>query len=231
MAKNIYLDGDYLEKNPLYHVADSPWKASQILKMLGRHDLEPASICEVGCGAGEILRQLQLQMPAGVRFSGYEISPQAFELCKQRQNEHLLFYCEDLLSKDTEPFDLLLCIDVFEHVEDHLGFLRKLRYKGVHKIFHIPLDITANAIVRGKPFVVWRQELGHLHYFTKDTALLTLEETGYEIVDFFYTPGGIERAETIKQQVAKLPRRVLAAINQDFAVRTLGGYSLLVLAR
>ena len=48
---------------------------------------------------------------------------------------------------------------------------------------------------------------------------------------FFYTPGGIERAETVKQRVAKLPRRVLSMISQDFAVRALGGYSLLVLAK
>jgi 2-polyprenyl-3-methyl-5-hydroxy-6-metoxy-1,4-benzoquinol methylase len=231
MEQNIYLGGDYIEKNPLYHVEDSPWKASQILKMLDRHDLQVASVCEIGCGAGEILRQLQLQMPDEVTFHGYEISPRAFDLCKQRQNERLLFYCEDLLSKETEPFDLLLCIDVFEHVEDHMGFLRQLRHKGVHKVFHIPLEITANAAVRGKPFVAWREELGHLHFFTKDTALLTLEETGYEIVDFFYTPAGIERAQTVKQRVAKLPRRVLSAISQDFAVRALGGYSLLVLAR
>lgn len=231
MAQNIYLDGAYIEKNPLYHVEDSPWKASQILKMLGRNDLQIGSVCEVGCGAGEILRQLQLQMPEEVMFYGYEISPQAFDLCKQRQNERLLFYCEDLLAKDTQPFDLLLCIDVFEHVEDHMGFLRQLRHKGVHKVFHIPLDMTAQAILRGKPFVLWREELGHLHYFMKETALLTLQETGYEIVDFFYTPGGIEKAETVKQRIAKLPRRALSMISQDFAVRTLGGYSLLVLAR
>lgn len=231
MAQNIYLDGAYIEKNPLYHVEDSPWKASQILKMLGRNDLQIGSVCEVGCGAGEILRQLQLQMPEEVMFYGYEISPQAFDLCKQRENERLLFYCEDLLAKDTQPFDLLLCIDVFEHVEDHMGFLRQLRHKGVHKVFHIPLDMTAQAILRGKPFVLWREELGHLHYFMKETALLTLQETGYEIVDFFYTPGGIEKAETVKQRIAKLPRRALSIISQDFAVRTLGGYSLLVLAR
>jgi 2-polyprenyl-3-methyl-5-hydroxy-6-metoxy-1,4-benzoquinol methylase len=231
MERNIYLGGEYIEKNPLYHVEDSPWKARQILRMLDRHDLQVASVCEVGCGAGEVLRQLQLQMPDEVTFHGYEISPQAFDLCKERQNERLLFYREDLLSKETQPFDLLLCIDVFEHVEDHMGFLRQLRPKGVHKIFHIPLEITANAVVRGKPFVAWREDLGHLHFFTKDTALLTLQETGYEIVDFFYTPGGIERAQTVKQRVAKLPRRVLSAISQDFAVRALGGYSLLVLAR
>jgi len=231
MEPNIYLDGEYIEKNPLYHVEDSPWKASQILKMLARHELQIASVCEVGCGAGEILRQLQLQMPSEVTFHGYEISPQAFDLCKQRQNERLLFYCEDLLSKETQPFDLLLCIDVVEHVEDHMGFLRQLRHKGVHKLFHIPLDITAQAILRGKPLVVWREELGHLHSFMKETALLTLQETGYEIVDFFYTPGGLERIESVKQRVAKLPRRVLSTISQDFAVRALGGYSLLVLAR
>src|SRR4051794_23494438 len=113
---NIYTDGEYLQKNPQYHVEDSPWKAKQILKMLAKQQLHPQTVCEIGCGAGEVLRQLQLQLPSETRFFGYEISPQGIELCRARQNERLQFFNEDLLASKVEPFDLLLCIDVFEHV-------------------------------------------------------------------------------------------------------------------
>ena len=63
MKTTIYTSGEYAAKNPTYHVEDSAWKAHQILKIIQRNNLQPLSICEVGCGAGEILRQLQSNLP------------------------------------------------------------------------------------------------------------------------------------------------------------------------
>jgi SAM-dependent methyltransferase len=231
MEKSIYQSGEYVEKNPTYHVEDSAWKAAQIIKMMRRHAIEPRTVCEIGCGAGEILRQLQLDLPPSTEFYGYEISPAAFALCRERANERLRFYCQDLLETEAKPFDLLLCIDVFEHVEDYMGFLRRLRARAEWKIFHIPLDMSAQWVLRGHPIMLERREVGHLHYFMKETALAALAETGYEIVDQFYTPGALLNPRSLKARLASWPRKLFSLVNQDLAVRLLGGYSLLVLAK
>ena len=229
--KTIYQTGEYVERNPTYHVEDSAWKAGQILRMIEKHDLRPNSVCEVGCGAGEILKQLQSDLPEDTQFLGYEISPQAFALCQSRANERLKFFCEDLLAADGATFDLLLCLDVFEHIEDYFSFLRGLRDKATHKIFHIPLDLSAQWVWRGSPLMRVREQAGHLHHFTKETALATLSDAGYEVVDWLYTPGAIANPRSAKAKLASLPRRILSVINQDLVVRVLGGYSLLVLAK
>ncbi len=229
--ESIYKTGEYLEKNPTYHVEDSAWKAGQILRMIAKHQLRPRSICEVGCGAGEILKQLQSSLPADTQLCGYEISPQAFALCRERANDRLHFFCEDLLAVETETFELLLCLDVFEHIEDYFGFLRGLRAKATHKIFHIPLDLSVQWVWRRSPILLEREQAGHLHYFTKETALATLHDAGYEVVDWFYTPGAIANPRSTKARLASWPRRLLSSVNQDLVVRILGGYSLLVLAR
>ncbi|HNY26421.1 MAG TPA: class I SAM-dependent methyltransferase [Candidatus Sumerlaeota bacterium] len=231
METSIYLSGQYLRNNPDYHVVDSRWKARHILNMLKRQNLSVASVCEVGCGAGEILHQLQLALPPETRFSGFEISPQAFEICQSRQNERLIFHCEDFLTQEIEPFDLLLCLDVFEHVEDYLGFLRRLRTRARDKIFHIPLDMSALSVLVGSTILKRRKKIGHLHYFMKDTALLTLQDAGYEIVDYFYTPVAIEQKKGLKSCLLRPFRQVLFRLNPDLAARLLGGFSLLVLAR
>ncbi len=70
MLEQIYTDGAYLEKNPDWHIEEFPWKAEQIMPMLKRNHLSRASVCEVGCGAGEILRQLQEQMDRECTFLG-----------------------------------------------------------------------------------------------------------------------------------------------------------------
>jgi 2-polyprenyl-3-methyl-5-hydroxy-6-metoxy-1,4-benzoquinol methylase len=230
MKSDSYLTGEYLAHNPTYHVEDSPWKAGQIIKMLQKHNLQPESVCEIGCGVGEILRQLQSHLP-DTNMWGYDVSPQAIDLAKIRENERLHFFCEDLLNIHTTPFDLLLCIDVFEHVEDYWGFLRKMRQKGRFFVFHIPLDMTALSVFRGSQIMRLREGLGHLHYFMKETALATLKDTGYEIVDYFYTSILIDLPRSFKTYLAMRPRLLLSYLSRDLAARLLGGFSLLVLAR
>jgi 2-polyprenyl-3-methyl-5-hydroxy-6-metoxy-1,4-benzoquinol methylase len=231
MSERFYTGGAYLQLNPDWHVADSPWKASKIVEMMRRNSLAPRSVAEIGCGAGEILAKLHELLPVHTVFRGYDISPQAYSLAISRSKERLDFEHGDLLKLDVPRYDLMLCIDVFEHVDDYLGFLRGLHRKARHTIFHIPLNLSAQSVLRGKPIMLGRKKLGHIHYFFKDTALATLEDSGYRIIDFFYTAGSLERpASTVKNWLLRIPRRIAFAINRDFAVRSLGGYSLMVLA-
>lgn len=226
----IFKDGTYLANNPDWHVQDSPWKAAHIAEIIERNRLNPQTICEIGCGAGEILKQLSDRYPDKT-FTGYEISPQAFALCRKRSGPHLDFKYGDLLTESTH-FDVVMAIDVFEHVEDYWGFLRKLRDRGAYKIFHIPLDISVQGVLRGTSMMRGRRTVGHIHYFTKETALATLEDIGYSVEDYFYTGGAVELAgRGWKSQILKIPRKMAFFINQDFGVRLLGGYSLMVLAR
>lgn len=223
-------NGEYLKNNPTWHIEDSPWKAKQILKIVSRNKLEPLSVAEIGCGAGEILNQLQMSFSNSVSFTGFDISPDAIKFAKKKENKGLLFKNENILEKDCF-FDLLLMIDVFEHVENYLGFLRACKAKSKNAIFHIPLDISVNGILRNK-LMDSRKSVGHLHYFTKETALATLTDSGYEIIDFFYTSGSIELPrKTLKSRFAVLPRKLLFKINPDLAAKLFGGFSLMVLAR
>lgn len=232
MTDSIYTTGEYASKNQSYHTEDSAWKAKQIFKMIQSNHLQPLSVCEVGCGAGEILRQLQISLPNNIQFAGYEISPQAYALCEERTNPNLSFYCADLLTVDSVQFDIILCIDVFEHVENYIDFIRKLRAKGKLVIFHIPLDLSVQMIVRSHRLLFLRNQVGHLHYFSKDTALATLQDAGYKVIDWFYTPSIIElqRNSAIGSRLLYWPRRFLFWWRPDLTVRMLGGYSLLVLA-
>lgn len=229
---NIYKDGTYLKNNPTWDSEHSPWKAVQIKKIIDRNQIALSTICEVGCGAGEILNQLSDRLGQGKKYFGYEISPQAFELCGKKIKNNLFFFPDDLLVQDDKCFDLVMAIDVMEHVDDYIGFLRKLKTKGKYKILHIPLDLSVQTVLRSTPISYARRKAGHIHYFTKETALATLEYAGYEIIDFFYTasrvdlPGG-----DWKTKLLKIPRALLFSVNSDFAVRVLGGFSLLVLAK
>jgi hypothetical protein len=78
-----------------------------------------------------------------------------------------------------------------------------------------------------------RQTVGHLHYFTADSAIATLKYTGHKIVDYFYTnwSSGVYAQHQIKRVFANLPRWTISKFSMPFSAILLGGYSLLVLTK
>jgi SAM-dependent methyltransferase len=227
----IYRDGSYLQLNPSWHIEESPFKVRQIRRMMERRHLTPKTVCDVGCGAGLVLAEVQPYFPADCVCWGYDVSPTALQMCAGRANDRLHFrHCDVRVDQWDAFFDLLLMLDVFEHVEDYMGLLRSVRTKAKQKLFHIPLDLSVQAVVRRNGLLRRRDEHAHLHYFTKETALRTLTDVGYKIVDFFFTPRCIELGDLMAQRIARIPRRLSFAALPDLTVRVLGGYSLLVLA-
>ena len=226
-----YVSGEYLEKNPTWDDEDSPWKAAKVLEILRRNRVRCETIVDVGCGAGGVLASLGGELP-GTRFFGYEISPDAAAFWKRHSNLGITFRVGDFLAEETEKFDLLLLLDVFEHVPDPFDFLSSLRDRAEHFIFHIPLDLSAVSVAREKPLLYVRRKVGHIHYYTRGLALALLNECGYEILDWAYTGAAFSAPQSgIMAKFARLPRRILYALNRDFGVRLLGGDTLVVLAR
>lgn len=214
-----------------WHEDDSPWKAQNIYKILNINNLVPKTICEIGCGTGEVLHSLAGYFDDSVNFVGYELSPEAFNICKTKETGNIHYHQENLLTSDVH-YDLVMAINVLNHVTDYLGFLSRLRSKGEYKIFHIPMETTVYSVLRSSPFQNKTASGDYRHSFSKDTALGTLKGTGYEIVDYFYTSSALELPNLgSKDKLWKIPRKLLYSINKDFGVKMLGGFSLMVLAK
>ena len=224
----VYQDGTYLLGNPDWHAHESAWKADQILNILGRNAIAPKTICDVGCGAGEVLRQLQIRMSAHCELIGYEMSQVAFDLCRNKANAHLQFVLGDI-SETRDYFDLILVLDVLEHVENYYELLRSIRSRGEFKIFHFPLDLSVQTVMRKKALNRIRDMYYHIHYFSKDTALRALKDAGYETLDWIYTPRRIVFSSGLRDFLVNQARKLFFVVSPDLGVRVLGGYSLLVL--
>jgi cyclopropane fatty-acyl-phospholipid synthase-like methyltransferase len=229
--KEMYEGDLYAEKNPTWHEEDAPWKAGHIERMIKKNNIPTDTICEVGCGTGDILLTLEKAFPSAA-LSGYEISPQAFNRAKQKETPRTKFQLKDMLGESDLHFDVVLAIDVIEHVEDYISFIKKLKEFGTYKIFHIPLDLSAQSLLRAWPITELRRNVGHLHYFFKQTALASLQDCGYTIIDHCYTASRLELPnQALSSRIMRIPRRMMFSVNPDLTVRLLGGYSLLVLAK
>lgn len=238
----LYTSEDYLKNNPGWHVDASPWKASVMLQAIKRNHLQPRSVCEIGCGAGEILKILQANLPEGSTFRGYDIAPDAIALAKNRENEFLHCFLGDVRD-DVDYFcDLILIIDTLEHFENCFQLLRDIKAKSTYKIFQLPLDISVKSVLWNR-LPEYRHATGHLHFFSKDIALEVVKDAGYEVLDCFYAiepfrgigirplsfPLG--QIRTVVRALQRLPLVLLYALNQDLAARIFGNWKLIVLAQ
>lgn len=208
-------------------------KATQVLQTLRDNNLHPGSICEVGCSSGHILRTLGAALPQ-TRLVSYDISPQVegfWDETRRGIENRLTFHLADFHAQNTERFDVLLMLDVFEHVRDPFTFLEKSRAHADRFVFQIPLDLGATAVARRGPLVNALRRVGHLHSYTKELALETLTDCGYSIRQWRYTGATFTMPSlSIETKIASIPRHLAAFINKDWAVRVFGGETLLVLA-
>lgn len=230
VTQERYLGAEYLLKNPTWDIEDSPWKVLQIINMLQSHGLKPQTIVEVGCGAGAVLAGIREHIPEASLY-GFDIAPDAESFWKQHAPADIHFICGDFFRHNTQRYDLLLVLDVIEHLSDPFDFATKLRGYADTFIFHIPLDLSVLSVLREKPLLYVRDKVGHIHYFTRGLALAFLEECGYAIDDWFYTGAAFTVPKrNWRTRLAFLPRLIVNLISKDLGARIMGGETLMVLA-
>jgi SAM-dependent methyltransferase len=226
---DIYKDGSYSQNNPDWHGTDAGWKAGKIADALRAASITFESCIEVGCGTGLVLEHLARHFP-GKSYVGYDISPDVTAFWKSRPKD-IAFHNTNLLETQNIA-DVILLIDVFEHVPDYMGFLRELSKHAEYFVFHIPLDMHVSGLLRDKQ-VYARSKVGHLHYFSQATALATLKDCGFETGSVSLTHLSQETVEGVsgKTRVANILRRSIQAFSPGLAAKLLGGYSLLAVCR
>lgn len=227
----MYTNDEYLSLHPEWDGEDSALKSGWIREMIDKHRLPAGQIVEVGCGSGRILSALSQHYPDSV-LKGYDISPDAIRIAKQFENTRVTFH-QAALPENAIKADLLLLIDVLEHVPDYYGLLESIRQYAPHFIFHIPLDLSVRSLRKPVLMEQERKHSGHIHYFSKEMVLWTLRDAGYTVTDWRYTRPvcDLEPARGLKGRVRKLVRNVSFNLSKDKAAKWWGGYSMLIAAK
>lgn len=228
---SMYESGEYLAKNADWHAEDSPWKAAKIDQILRRFGQTPRSIAEIGTGAGKVLITLGRLRPGVESLTGFDISADALVLAKDNLglDDSVTFR---MGSPDLgENFDLVLLVDVLEHVEDYWQMIRNAGSYGAVLCAHIPLEMNVLQVARPKTLSNARSKVGHIHHFNVDTALGAFTDQGFKIIGFDYTFGAIDLASGgLKRRLVRPIRRLLSAISPKLSANFLGGASVLILA-
>ena len=239
MAENFYKSDEYTLQNPTYHIEDSLFKSNNFIKLLKISKFkidEIKNVIDVGCGAGGILKELKKTryFNQETNFSGFDINKQIIHLANKDLPNNVNFFCEDFFKSNLyKKSDLILCADVYEHIDDYLGFLKRLSSGGKFFLFNIPLDLSVRTILSNKIINNNFEKLGHVHYFNKNIAKQMLNYCNFDIINVIYAKNFLEheKKKTIKQLIYSIPVKIIDTINEDLSANMFGGYSLVVLAK
>jgi 2-polyprenyl-3-methyl-5-hydroxy-6-metoxy-1,4-benzoquinol methylase len=165
-----------------------------------RREIEPllpahaARVLEIGCGAGATLAWLKSR-GTFASTTGVEMFESAAAVARTRVDRVIVANAEQWITEpgDVGPFDLVLCLDVLEHMVDPWAFvaqLERLIAPGGHLICSIP-NVRYYKVVRDLLFKgQWRyREDGildrtHLRFFTREGALQLASTPNLKLLDW-----------------------------------------------
>jgi SAM-dependent methyltransferase len=93
---------------------------------------------DVGCGTGVMLANLR---DGGIDAAGCDYSAQALSFCRRRGLERLVRADATRLPLAADSFDLVLALDVVEHLDDDVACVREMARvcrPGGHVLVHVP---------------------------------------------------------------------------------------------
>jgi SAM-dependent methyltransferase len=111
------------------------WHIRRELRQLNRDGFRPEHIADAGSGFGQYVYWLSNRYPAA-QITGLDIKQEQVDDCNRffsaiKRNEKVVFSYADLTKLDEqEAWDLVLSVDVMEHIEDDRAVFRHL-YRGL----------------------------------------------------------------------------------------------------
>jgi SAM-dependent methyltransferase len=132
------------------------------------------NILEIGCGGCVILEILQ---NSGFTVTGIDSSPFAkSEGIKRNIQVHTDFFPSPLLK---EKFDLIYHVDVLEHIDDYINFLKhQYDHLKPNGLIVVNVPDASSSIELGDISIAMHQ---HLNYFTPSSLKFVLEKSGFKV--------------------------------------------------
>jgi len=131
--------------------------------------LEYHSLVDIGCGNGALLRELDLES-CPIDICGIDFSEVAVALA-DRQIQGRFFHMNIQKESLSETFDVGICSEVLEHLEDDLVALKNIWQMCRHVIITVPSGpLTSSAKL-----------MGHVRHYTKEDLSHKLFVAGFRI--------------------------------------------------
>lgn len=228
-VEKMYLENDYIRKNPSLHEEDSKWKITKIIPLVNDIikdiDKEEINLLDVGGGKGIILNQIAAHIEnkhhIKVNKFALDLSPEMLK-AQQESNHDLKKVLNENINetslKDKE-IDISLLIDVLEHVKDSKKALNEIRRISKFVIFKVPLednlmDNILNLINKDKLKQDNINKYGHIQLYNISSLKNQIETENGKIIDLY--PTNVAEYRLNQEKVKNKSKVIYLVENQLF---------------
>lgn len=177
---------DYYQKGVKNNVFQKAWHTRKLQMVLGQISSPPETILDVGCASGWFLSQVQKKFPKA-KCTGIDIYKDAIRYGKKKYPK-MSFYVSDAgkLPFKAQSFDLVICTEVLEHVNDPSGVISEMK-RVLRKKGQLVIELDSGSILFTIVWYLWGLSRGsvwhhaHLHSFTVRKLENLLKRSGFAI--------------------------------------------------
>ncbi|MBI1936239.1 class I SAM-dependent methyltransferase [Candidatus Woesearchaeota archaeon] len=138
------------------------------------------NICEIGCGVGNLSKKLGEN---GFKVDAFDLDRNAIQLAKQyNQTKNVNFFSKDVLKLETrKKYDLVMAIEVIEHIQDDIGAIRNAG-RILNKNGFLLITVPINEKYRTN----FDNRSGHVRRYYVEDLTGKLRQQGFNIVKTKY---------------------------------------------
>jgi len=188
-----------------------------ILKILKKHLSGNLEILDIGCGVGSVSFLLAY---LNNKVTGIDISSKAIESCKANSlllglSQNINFLKIDFPKESVNGrFDLIICSEVLEHIEDEGTAIRKIHSMLKNKgLVFISVPSLNAPLYRWKLSQKFDEEVGHLRRYTSEDITRKLKTSGFDILEIDLEEGVLRNFLFLNPIAKKLIRFIKGPIS------------------
>lgn len=154
-------------------------------------------LLDAGCGEGNFLKFLVNRFAGKFDYTGIDVSKKAIHLAEKKlAGQATLIAGEIYAISPKKKFDVIVCGEVLEHIENDEKFIKKLSMltqKGGFAVLSVPLD--------KKLWSEYDTDAGHFRRYEKKELFDKLENAGFKVKN--YTVWGFPLMRLLYGKISK----------------------------
>ena len=195
---DIYQSGEYIDKNPTLHDEDASFKVNNIINIfessIDLKQKKKIKILDIGGGNGSVgflFSQYLKEKRYEFEFHAIDMSEEMLKIQKKCNPFLKQIFFGDIKNLN-DKYDLVLLIDVIEHIEDYKIFTNNLKEISSYAIYNIPIeknlfDLFRNFYFKGKYYKNQFTTLGHVNFFSFKSAIFYLN-SNFKLLNYKFVP-------------------------------------------
>jgi len=225
---DFYSSGSFYDNNTTNSFA-SKWKALLVTDILETIPQQLKIIADVGSGDCMVARHIA-NVKSNLLIDCYDVTPPEHRF-NIDETPQLKFYPLSALESSDKQYDLIMALDVIEHVACPRTFLSSLAMRTRRVLLHVPLDLSVVSMLRPAILREQLESAGHVTFYNVETLRIFFHSMGMYPTVFKLTDAyrQFPQNPTLAQKLVRLMRTVLACQSRTFSANLLGGQTALVL--